>query len=259
MVRANVLQCWMKRLATFQSLVLSSRQHTATLFAFIELCRKSQVSPFGAWSSASFTDIRVCLCGWVMDLLCWYVLLWWLQRPVKWLGIFHRIVTQQILCFRKTFRRWLFAQQTHRYHSIPTYPPAVNLTIPLDPVAAPQKQTKSPGPKHEGFRRIWNMYFSLLFIVCIFLWNNASENPHFPFLLGTAKLGKWGEILVMSWFFLQNTDFLWCVSKQSAQSKQRCPTWAAMLVWFCPVPAHNFLSSFMLQKMCCRFSTCNIL
>lgn len=223
-----------------------------SLSAFTELCRKSQSSPFRAWSSASFSDIRVCLCGWVMDLLCWYVLLWRLQKPVKWLRICH---TEDSL-FQNDFQE--VALCTANTPSS-TYPPAVNLTVPLDPVAAPQNQIKSPGPKQEGFKGIWNMYFSLLVIVCIFLWNNASENPHFPFLLGTAKLGKWGEILVMSWFFLQNTDFLWCVSKQSAQSKKRCPTWAALLVWFCPLSVHNSLSSFMLEKMCCRFPTCNIL
>lgn len=47
-----------------------------------------------------------------MDLLCWYVLLWWLQRPIQSLGSFHWTVTQQLLCFTKTFRRWLFTQQT---------------------------------------------------------------------------------------------------------------------------------------------------
>lgn len=36
------------------------------------------------------------------------------------------------------------------------------------------------------------MYFSLLFIVCIFLGNNTSENPHFPFLWGSARPGKQG-------------------------------------------------------------------
>ena len=105
-------RAWTNRLATFQPAVPSSRQHRAALFAFIKLRRKSHVSPFRGWSSASFTDIRVCLCGWVMDLLCWYVLLWWLQRPIQSLGSFHWTVTQQLLCFTKTFRRWLFTQQT---------------------------------------------------------------------------------------------------------------------------------------------------
>lgn len=36
------------------------------------------------------------------------------------------------------------------------------------------------------------MYFSLLFIVCIFFWNNTSENPHFPFLQGAARPGEGG-------------------------------------------------------------------
>lgn len=36
------------------------------------------------------------------------------------------------------------------------------------------------------------MYFSLLFIVCILFWNDTSESTHFPFLLGSARLGEHG-------------------------------------------------------------------
>lgn len=175
----------MKRSAILHSPVPSSLQHTAAFFAFIKLRRRSQVSPFRGWSSASFTDIRVCLCGWVMDLLCWYVLLWWLQRPILRLGSFYWTVTQWLLCFR----RWLFTQQTPWSSNSPTYPHTVNLPVPVDPLAAQRSQTKRPGTKHEAFVEIWNMYFSLLFIVCIFFWYNTSAIPHFPFLSGTARFG----------------------------------------------------------------------
>lgn len=86
-----------------------SHRLTAALFAFIKLRRKTRVSPFGGWSSASFTSIWVCLCGWVMDPVCWYVLLWWLQ---KLYSNWDSTVTHLLLCFRTTLRRGLFTQQT---------------------------------------------------------------------------------------------------------------------------------------------------
>lgn len=111
-IKGKFSSFWMKQFATFQPPFPSSHQHTAALFAFIKHHHKSRVSPFGGWCSASFTDIRVCLCGWVMDLLCWYVLLWWLQRPIQWLGSFLWTVAQSLLCSKETFKRWFFTQQT---------------------------------------------------------------------------------------------------------------------------------------------------
>ena len=173
---------WMNLLATFPPPVPSAHS------CIVCLHQAAPQSHSGGWSSASFTDIRVCLCGWVMDLLCWYVLLWWLQRAVQWLGSFHWTVTQRLLCFGKTCRRWLFTQQTPRSPDSP--PPTVNLPIPQGHLASQQSQTKRPGSKQSGFYWwIWNMYFSLLFIGCIFFWN-ASENPHFPFPSGAARPGE---------------------------------------------------------------------
>lgn len=34
-----------------------------------------------------------------MDLLCWYVPLWWLQRSMQWLGSFSKL-SRRLLCFR---------------------------------------------------------------------------------------------------------------------------------------------------------------
>lgn len=75
------------------------------------------------------------------------------------------------------------------------------VSAPHTPNCKPVNPSGSPGIAAEsnkkvwiqtwGFHwRFWNMYFSLLFMVCILFWNNTSENRHFPFLQGCNRLGK---------------------------------------------------------------------
>lgn len=140
-------QVWTELPATFQSPVPSlSSAYSCIVFLHQARPQKPSLTLRGL-EFASFTDIRVCLCGWVMDLLCWYVLLWWLQRPLQWLGSLHKTVTQRLLCFSKTFRRWLFTQQTvpSPNNTPKPRPPTVNAPVPLTPLASLHSQTKSPG------------------------------------------------------------------------------------------------------------------
>lgn len=69
----------------------------------------------------------------------------------------------------------------------------ISQQLHLPPNCKPANPSGPPGISTESNKKawiqtwgfywwIWNMYFSLLFIVCIFFWNNTSENPHFPFL-----------------------------------------------------------------------------
>lgn len=134
--------------------VTSSHQYSAPLFASIKPHRKSWVSLFGGWSSASFTDIRASLCRWVMDPLRWYVLLWWLQRLEYRLGSLHQAITEQLFCYTKTSRRSPTVPQTPRFPNSPTSsnckptsprpPPS-----PLDPLAPPWNQTRMTGSKQH--------------------------------------------------------------------------------------------------------------
>lgn len=170
MVHVSIVQPRMKRLATLQFFVLSSCQHTAALFAFIELCRKSQVSPFGGWSSASFTDIRVCLCGWVMELLCWYVLLWWLQRPVTVTGKLPRNCHTATSLFQKDFQEvalytanTLISQQPH---VLPNYKP----DNPSGPRGSSTESNQKPWTQTWGFQRdLEYVFLALVHSVYIFL------------------------------------------------------------------------------------------
>lgn len=92
-----------------------------------------------------------------------------------------------------------FTQQTPQSPNnqllLPLTTPNCKPANPSGPPGILTEPNKSSGSKHEGFTVIWNMYFSLLsclIVVCLLFWNNIFENPHFPFLLGTALLGKWG-------------------------------------------------------------------
>lgn len=158
--------------------VTSSHQCSVPLFASIKLHRKSRVSLFGGWSSASFTDIRACLCGWLMDPLRWYVLLRWLQRLEYGLGSFHQTITEQLFCYTKTSRRSPAVPQTPWFPNSPTSSLCKPTSLPRPPGISLEsnKEGLDPNTINQG---IWNMYFSLLFLAHILFWNNTSENTHF--------------------------------------------------------------------------------
>lgn len=198
-----------------------------------------------------------------MDLLCWYVLLWWLQRPIQSLGSFHWTVTQQLLCFTKTFRRWLFTQQT---------PPNCKPANPCGPPgirAESNKKALDPNMRvftggsgicisHSCSECVFFFYFFFFWVILlrihIFLSPREVQN---------RGSGEWGGVLVTLWFLRQNPDFLWCVSKQRGQSRRRCPLRAAKRRFdFCPVSFHNFpfFSVFYVrQNVLWIPSSCNVL
>lgn len=146
-----------------------------------------KVSLFDGQSSASFSDIRACLRGWVMDPLRWYVL--WLQRVEYGPGGFHQTITQQLLCYTMTSRRSPAAPQITRFPNSPTYPPTKPTIPPGPPGISVESNTEAQIQTPRFHWRIWNMYFSLLSVAPILFWNNTSENRYFSFPLGRFEAG----------------------------------------------------------------------
>lgn len=136
---------------TFQTPVPSSRQHSAALFAIIKLHHKSQVSPCRGWSSASFTDIRVCLCGWVMDYSAGMLFCGDYKGPYSDWEASTKLSHNSYFVSQRLSWEGSWHSKHPCFPTAPHTPPTVNLPIPLDPLVSLQNQTKRPGSKHEGF------------------------------------------------------------------------------------------------------------
>lgn len=78
---------------------------------------------------------------------------------------------------------WRGGSLHSKHPDLPITPLTPHNCKPANPSGPPwhlnKVKQKVLWPKQGFYCWTWNMYLSLLFIVCIFFWNNASENPHF--------------------------------------------------------------------------------